>query len=53
MEKPQVVITLTGNIADFTRLDNVYKAMKRESAKLLKNWELKIDVNFQETETGS
>jgi len=52
MAEPQVVVTLTGKIVDFTRLDNLYNVMKRETKKLLKDWEFTIKVEYGETEKG-
>jgi len=51
--EPEVVVTLTGKISDFSRIDNVYTTLKREGAKLLKNWDLKINVTFAESEKGT
>lgn len=52
MAEPQITVTLTGSIADFNRLDNLYKVMKREAQKLFKDWQLKIDLDYSESETG-
>jgi len=52
MDEPQVVVSLKGKIADFTRLDNLYNVLKREGSKLLKDWELSIDVEYKESEEG-
>jgi len=51
--EPEVIVTLTGKISDFSRVDNVYTTLRREGAKLLKNWDLKIHVEFQESEKGT
>ena len=45
---PKCNVTMTGEIQDFDRLDNVYNNLKREGAKLLKNWEIKIQAEFTE-----
>ncbi len=45
---PQATFNIIGNIEDFTRLDNLYKALVRESDKLLSSWEIKIDVAYSE-----
>lgn len=51
--EPEVTVVLTGKIADFSRIDNVYVSLKREGAKLLKDWKIDIDVKFSEgAETG-
>jgi hypothetical protein len=43
--------TITGEIADFSRLDDVYKVLKREGAKLLKNWTLTVTAEYTESQT--
>lgn len=45
---PEASFTITGNIQDFTRLDNLYAALKRESDKLLTTWEIAIEVKYSE-----
>jgi len=45
---PQCKFTITGNIKDFTRLDNIYKALLREASKLLTGWEMSAIVNYSE-----
>ncbi len=45
---PEATFNITGNIADFTRLDNLYKSLIRESDKLLSQWEIKISVVYSE-----
>ena len=45
---PQVKITVTGNIKDFDRLDNVYRTFKRETDQALDDWVLQIDVDYTE-----
>ncbi len=45
---PQATFNITGEIEDFTRLDNLYTSLKRESGKLLSKWEIKIDVAYSE-----
>lgn len=47
---PQAIITISGSIEDFTRLDNVYRSLKREAEKLLKGWKLNVDVKYEETQ---
>lgn len=47
---PQSTFVIKGDIEDFTRLDNLYKALKRESGKLLKNWTLDVEVKYTEKE---
>lgn len=45
---PQAIFKITGEIEDFDRMDNLYKTMKREGAKLLKNWVIEVEASFQE-----
>lgn len=46
--EPEVTVILTGKITDFARIDNVYTTLKREGSKLLKGWEIDIDVKYHE-----
>ncbi len=41
---------ITGDIEAFDRVDNLFRALKREGAKALKNWEIKIDATYEEKE---
>ena len=45
---PECVFTITGDIKDFTRLDNIYKALLRESSKLLTQWAITAQVKYSE-----
>jgi len=45
---PECTFTITGNIQDFTRLDNIYKALLREATKLLTGWTLSAEVKYTE-----
>ncbi len=45
---PECTFTITGDIEDFTRLDNIYKALKREASKLLTGWTLSASVKYSE-----
>lgn len=45
---PQAIFTIKGDILDFTRLDNLYKSLKRESEKLLDPWEMTVNVTYAE-----
>lgn len=47
---PDTTIIIRGNVEDFTRLDNIYKSLKRESEKLLKAWSMDIEVKYSEKE---
>ncbi len=45
---PQASFIIKGEIADFTRLDNLYKALIREAGKLLSPWDIEIKVEYTE-----
>lgn len=45
---PEAIFTIKGSIEDFTRLDNLYKALKREGAKLLQDWTIDVEVKYSE-----
>ena len=45
---PQATFTIKGNIKDFGRVDNAYAAFRREAQKALKDWELNIDISYEE-----
>jgi len=47
---PQAIIKISGTIDDFTRMDNVYRSLKREAGKLLTGWKLEIEVKYEETQ---
>ena len=47
---PKATFTITGDITDFGRVDNVYTSLKREGQKLLKNWNINVNVDFEEKE---
>lgn len=40
--------TITGQIKDFPKIDNLYRALKREGSKLLDEWEITVDAKYQE-----
>ena len=45
---PEATFIVRGNIEDFTRLDNLYKSVKREIAKLLSEWTFDVEVKYSE-----
>jgi len=45
---PACTFIIRGDILDFTRLDNLYKSLIRETEKLLKDWSLDIEVKYTE-----
>ncbi len=49
---PRAEFIMSGEIAAFDRIDDVYTAMKREGAKLLKNWEITVKAEYSESQPG-
>lgn len=47
---PKATFTITGDIEEFDRVDNLYRVMKREGIKMLKNWTITIATTFEEKE---
>lgn len=47
---PRTTFKITGDIDEFDRVDNLYKTMKREGEKLLKNWVIEVEATFSESE---
>ena len=47
---PKAIFTITGEIEEFDRIDNLYRSLKREGEKLLKNWEISLNVEYTEKE---
>jgi len=45
---PQATFTIIGEIEEFDRLDNLYRSLKREGSKLLKNWTITVKAEYQE-----
>lgn len=45
---PECTFVIRGGIEDFTRLDNLYKSLKREGDKLLTTWSIDVDVKYSE-----
>ncbi len=48
--KAATTFTITGEISDFNRIDNVFSALKREGAKLLKNYTIEVTASYTETQ---
>lgn len=48
--EPRAIIKMTGDIKDFSQIDSLYRAIRREGAKTLKEWVLEIDVAYVEKE---
>ena len=46
---PEAEFKITGKIKDFNQLDNLYKALKRETEKLLDPWQLDVSLTFTES----
>jgi len=49
---PKASFKISGEIDDFSRVDNLHATMRREGMKLLKNWTIEVNVEFEETEKG-
>jgi len=45
---PIATIKISGEIERFDRIDNVFITLKREGAKLLKNWTIEIEAKYEE-----
>jgi len=45
---PKTTFKVTGDIEAFDRIDNFYKAMKRESIKMLTDWVIEVDAEYTE-----
>lgn len=45
---PEATFIVRGSIEDFTRLDNLYRSLKRESDKLLAEWTIDVEVKYSE-----
>lgn len=46
---PGIILSITGDIQDFSRIDNVYTTLKRESEKLLRNGTITINIDYTES----
>lgn len=47
---PKAKFMITGDIEKFDRVDNLYRSLKREGEKLLKNWTIELNVEYSEKE---
>lgn len=47
---PQATFKITGEIMEFDRVDNLYRALKREGEKMLKNWTIEVTAEFSESQ---
>jgi len=47
---PIATFKITGEIDRFDRMDNLFNALKREGAKLLKNWTIEVDAKYEESQ---
>ncbi len=46
----RATFTIVGDIEEFGRIDNLYRALKREGSKMLKNWEITVEASYEEKE---
>lgn len=47
---PKAIFKVEGEIEDFTRIDNIYRVLKREAGKLLTNWKINFDIQYEESQ---
>lgn len=45
---PKCTFTIEGEIGDFTRIDNLYRSLKREGDKLLTDWTIRLNIAYTE-----
>ena len=45
---PRASFKIEGEITEFERLDNLYRALKREGEKLLKDWTIEVNASYVE-----
>ena len=45
---PKCKFIIEGDIGDFTRIDNLYRTMKREGDKMLTDWTINLDIQYTE-----
>ena len=50
---PRATYKISGDITEFDRIDNLYRALKREGEKLLKNWTIEVTAEFSESQKPS
>lgn len=48
--KTKALFKITGEIDDFGKMDNLHTVMRREGAKLLKDWKIEIEANYEEVQ---
>lgn len=47
---PRAKFTIEGEINEFERIDNLYRSLKREGSKMLKNWTIEVTAEYTEIE---
>jgi len=45
---PAATFIMRGDITDFTRVDNLYSALKREASKMLTGWSIDVEIKYTE-----
>lgn len=50
---PKATFKITGEITEFDRVDNLYRALKSQGEKMLKNWTIEVTVEFKEDQETS
>ncbi len=47
---PKARFVIEGDIDEFDRIDNLYRSLKREGSKMLKNWIIEVTAEYTEKE---
>ncbi len=47
---PGITVTLTGEIKEFDRIDNLFLALRREAKKMLTGWDIQVEAKYGEKE---
>ncbi|MQY79688.1 MAG: hypothetical protein GH151_10925 [Bacteroidetes bacterium] len=47
---PRATFSISGDVTEFERVDNLYRSLKREGKKMLKNWTIDLKVEYSEKE---
>jgi len=50
---PKATFKITGEIDEFDRIDNLYRSLKREGEKMLKNWIIEVNAEYIETQESA
>lgn len=47
---PKAMFKISGDIEAFDRVDNLYRSLRREGEKGLKDWVIEVNVDYTEKE---